>query len=341
MRERFAALNLPPVEQRAKFVRWIAYFFNTSSNHELRRALELPIKESTLEPLSLMCFFKFFSEQDPEIWKQLYVIKSLIRKMIEQGFLEHYGGGDMHARYFYSKEVTKLEAQGDLFLGSILGPEFLAHRMEGVVAHITGLTKDGDCAGGTGILLSETVVLTCAHVVDDMPNGKSVRIAGTEFSVQSVVSDPQVDVALVYLNGKAPSIRRDLAFRASRILEPIIIGGYPRIPFAAIPALTFQGGEIVALDVPTTHGQSIDLFSAIARPGNSGGPLVGRDGRIVGIVTQSLEEQFSQQKVEGDKVTSEVKTSFPFFAAVPADVIRESVRSLSGGKIELPYEDYQ
>lgn len=51
-----------------------------------------------------------------------------------------------------------------------------------------------------------------------------------------------------------------------------------------------QGGEVSVEHVTSFYGEELFLFSAIARPGNSGGPILSEDGHVVGIVTKELSE---------------------------------------------------
>lgn len=60
---------------------------------------------------------------------------------------------------------------------------------------------------------------------------------------------------------------------------------YPRIPLSRQPSLVMQRGEVTSQKIKTFFGQELFLYSAIARPGNSGGPVVAATGHIVGIVT--------------------------------------------------------
>ncbi len=55
--------------------------------------------------------------------------------------------------------------------------------------------------------------------------------------------------------------------------------------------ITVQRGEVVnpAAETPAAGGlprQKTFLYSAIARPGNSGGPIVAHDGRVIGLVVE-------------------------------------------------------
>jgi S1-C subfamily serine protease len=68
------------------------------------------------------------------------------------------------------------------------------------------------------------------------------------------------------------------------------------------------------------------LFSAIARPGNSGGPIVSEKGRVLGLVSKEV-------KFDGT-------STFPFFAAVPAEVIAKALLELSC-PVELPIDTFE
>lgn len=58
--------------------------------------------------------------------------------------------------------------KGTLWLGNILGADYIGHEIKKDLVLITGVTAAGDCAVGTGLLVIPGVVLTCAHVIDDM-----------------------------------------------------------------------------------------------------------------------------------------------------------------------------
>lgn len=65
--------------------------------------------------------------------------------------------------------------------------------------------------------------------------------------------------------------------------------GYPPVPQVrdqaeGSPNLIVQGGEVVNPAATGLFGEPLFLYSAIARPGNSGGPIVAQDGRVIGLV---------------------------------------------------------
>ena len=51
--------------------------------------------------------------------------------------------------------------------------------------------------------------------------------------------------------------------------------------------LTVQGGEVVNPAVESVKYQRFFLYSSTTRPGNSGGPIVAQDGRVIGIVAHT------------------------------------------------------
>jgi hypothetical protein len=55
------------------------------------------------------------------------------------------------------------------------------------------------------------------------------------------------------------------------------------------------------------------------------------DGRIVGIVSRSLE----RKREEADAMSP-----IPFFASLPASVIKESDLELTNNSVSIPWEDY-
>jgi S1-C subfamily serine protease len=74
-------------------------------------------------------------------------------------------------------------------------------------------------------------------------------------------------------------------------------------------------------------GHEVFLYSAIARPGNSGGPIVSETGHVVGIVTEELTQ-------------SSATFEMPFHAGIRTT---ELVRALSDldTSLTLPVEDYE
>lgn len=145
---------------------------------------------------------------------------------------------------------------------------------------------------GTGVVVEDSgTILTSLHVVRDAPEVRVTFADGTESAARIIAAEPENDLA---------------------VLRPEII------PDDLVPAtLTSSdslhvGDEVVAVGNPFGISNSLSAgvvsglrrsyksqkigetlrnliqFDAAVNPGNSGGPLLTRDGEVVGIVTALL-----------------------------------------------------
>ncbi|MGV9823285.1 trypsin-like peptidase domain-containing protein [Nocardia xishanensis] len=113
---------------------------------------------------------------------------------------------------------------------------------------------------------------------------------------------------------------------------------YLRVPLARDPApLVVHKGEVVSPRVSDLFGHGLSLFSATARPGNSGGPIVAQDGRVLGIVTRSLEVDNGAPGMPA--------ANAPFYAGVPTSEILTALTDMGFATVlnverwELPSRD--
>lgn len=71
----------------------------------------------------------------------------------------------------------------------------------------------------------------------------------------------------------------------------------------------------------------IFLYSVIARPGNSGDPIISSPGHVLGIVTKELTEE-------------SLHSSMPFHAAVKSGDIKSTLSDLEPSVV-IPIENYE
>ncbi|HEV8297795.1 MAG TPA: trypsin-like peptidase domain-containing protein [Acidimicrobiales bacterium] len=145
----------------------------------------------------------------------------------------------------------------------------------------------GDGAGlGTGVVINEKgAILTALHVVDGATGLRVSFADGTESRATIASSDAANDIAVL------------IPERLPAVLVPAVIGGGIRVgdeafvvghPLGLVGSIT--GGVVSGIDRTITRDNGRTLrgliqFDAAVNPGSSGGPLLNRDGQVVGIVT--------------------------------------------------------
>ena len=144
--------------------------------------------------------------------------------------------------------------------------------------------KCGNGIEGTGFLYSPNRLMTNAHVVAGVLKPK-VKVGSQSVDATVVYYDPQLDLAVLdvpRLSG--PYIGFDKGG------EPLQVGatlGYPEDgPFSAKPARIRAEQRLRSPDIYGNGTVFRDVFSLRGeiRNGNSGGPLVSEDGKVLGVV---------------------------------------------------------
>lgn len=145
---------------------------------------------------------------------------------------------------------------------------------------------------GSGVVFSDDgMIFTNLHVVAGAERVGVVFADGTESEVTLVDAQPENDLAVL----KAKTLPDDLrpaTLRTTRGLksgDEVLAVGFP---FGIGPTATWGVVSGLRREHYSQEGRRnlVDLiqFDAATNPGNSGGPLVTRDGDVVGIVTALL-----------------------------------------------------
>jgi len=144
---------------------------------------------------------------------------------------------------------------------------------------------------GSGVIISKDgEIVTNAHVVHDASALKVTLPDNREFDAEILGIDPNLDLALLKVDGK------DLPVVELGTSEDLMIGEWSIAvgnPFGfliedAQPSVTVGVISAVDRNVETSRSQSFDNMiqtDAAINPGNSGGPLVNADGQLIGINT--------------------------------------------------------
>ncbi len=150
------------------------------------------------------------------------------------------------------------------------------------VAGVSGF----DRALGTGVVINaQGAVLTALHVVE---GGTAIRLRfadGTRASARVASSDPGSDIAVLVPD------------QLPQVVVPAVMGGAPQIgadvfavgnPLGLEDSLSAGVVSQTGRRIRSENGRTLKgliQFDAAVNPGNSGGPLLDRDGQVVGIVT--------------------------------------------------------
>ncbi len=145
-------------------------------------------------------------------------------------------------------------------------------------------TACGLAVEGSGWVAAPGLVVTNAHVVAGEDDTSVSTRNGTSLSATPVHYDPRNDLAVLRIDARIPAL--PLASDVSRGQAGGILGYPDNGPFAVSPARFGETREVISED---SYGRGplprpISSLRGAVRSGNSGGPLVDLDGRVLGTV---------------------------------------------------------
>ena len=190
----------------------------------------------------------------------------------------------------------------------------------------TNKTAERSAGTGTAWYLGDNLFATNAHVVRrarniEVSNGK-IKLPGR---VEAI--DEKLDLALILVDGALPGFTAFKIGRTPKIGTKIFALGFP--------LSRSIGKDIKMTDglVSATSGLGKDptqiQMSVPVQPGNSGGPVVAADGRVVGVVVSKLSNRASP-KTGVENVNFAVKPEY-LRALLP-----EKLQSITTAGAEIP-----
>lgn len=200
--------------------------------------------------------------------------------------INHLRGGLMQALKFIESNAKSINSpQGGL--GSVKGGLGLNHFRSCTAAlHVTKPNAIGpiilgtEVTGGTGVFMSDNVLLTAKHVVEDRINNAGVEVIGPNgvtYTVMEILEDFDDDLAIVILRDRRGPWM-ELGPSPSLGDEVICIG----TPLISNDQLIITWGRVSSEKYLNTF-----IYDGFCWGGCSGGPVI-VDGKLVGITESRL-----------------------------------------------------
>jgi S1-C subfamily serine protease len=138
---------------------------------------------------------------------------------------------------------------------------------------------------GSGFVYAQERVMTNAHVVAGT-RSVAIEVNGDRYNARVVVYDPDRDLAVLYVPDlSAPAM--PFATRRAAVEDDAIVLGFPLDgPYNAQPARIRDVGEIPGPNIYESGRVVREIYTirGLVRSGNSGGPLVAPDGKVLGVI---------------------------------------------------------
>ena len=155
-----------------------------------------------------------------------------------------------------------------------------------------GKDEDKPDATGTGVVITDKGdILTNLHVIRTTDRWVVTFWDGSKSDAQVVNVQPENDLAVIRAK-KAPDDLKPAALASTAGLNPgdtVVAVGFPFGLGPSVSAGVVSGLKRAFVDPDRKDGaprlSNLIQFDAAVNPGNSGGPLINREGEVVGIVT--------------------------------------------------------
>ena len=141
---------------------------------------------------------------------------------------------------------------------------------------------------GSGVVVNDQGdILTSLHVVENATSIQLTFADGAESQAQIVVEQPENDIAVLRANRPPEQLVPATLGnpKAMQIGDEAFVVGHPLGLYGSMTAGVISGFD--RSFQPTNSDQRLQgliQIDAAVNPGNSGGPLLNRDGQVIGIV---------------------------------------------------------
>ncbi len=158
-----------------------------------------------------------------------------------------------------------------------------------IQARSTGADGKAEGGLGSGVVVTERGdILTSLHVVEGATDIQLTFADGSKSGAQITARQPEHDIAVLRpTRPPAQIVPATLGNpEAMQIGDEAFVVGNPLGLYSSLSAGVISGfGRSFAVPDSQRRLEGLIQFDAAVNPGNSGGPLLNRDGQVIGIVT--------------------------------------------------------
>jgi len=139
---------------------------------------------------------------------------------------------------------------------------------------------------GSGFVFAKDHVMTNAHVVAGTQGSLSIEVAGSKRSGRVVYYDPELDLAILDVPGLTAPAMPWASAKASTDDDAVVVGYPLNGPFTPVPARIRDTRNVKGPDIydKQTVVREVYTIRSDVRSGNSGGPLLDPNGRVLGVI---------------------------------------------------------
>lgn len=146
------------------------------------------------------------------------------------------------------------------------------------------IRKKQNASGTAFVITPDGLLITCAHVVagaDEL----EVVLNETTYQAKVLALDPAVDLAVLKIEAKdLPALSLEDSENVE-LGEETRVAGYPLSEVLGT-SLKVSAGSVAGLILK--DGQRLFQIDAAVNPGNSGGPVINKSGKVIGVASSRL-----------------------------------------------------
>jgi S1-C subfamily serine protease len=196
------------------------------------------------------------------------------------------------------------------FRGSVANTTPLSNEVVSTAQKSVVMIEGRGCGGiieGSGFVANTDIVMTNAHVAAGVSRPKVIRPDGTSLNATPIYFNPNLDIALLRVNDLNMPVLPITADLLPNGTSVAVMGHPGGGPLRISSGVLLENIKAVGRDIYDRGIVTRDIYEvqALIESGNSGGPMIDGQGRVIGIVfAKSVSNDNVGYAIRGDEVAS-------------------------------------